>query len=298
MFQKLQFLGASILGLLLYFFESISSTYSSFLCLFLILLLGIPHGAVDHKIHQSTSRDKNLVRYIITYLLIATGYIIWWIIDPPKALLMFILLSAYHFGQELLEDKGLEIERYKLAFYVLWGSLILIAPLLFSIEEVSNYLLIVSGYSFAHVSEELMLGLASIIYLLASIHLVALFVKNQIPKRSLFGLVGFVVVNTALHFFLDFIIAFTVYFVLFHSLNAFRHQFFWLEKRNKNYTIKKFIIDLSLFGLLAIAGIGITIGLIGPSSVDALISLFFILISLITLPHAITLNQFYQVRKV
>ncbi|MBC6401615.1 MAG: Brp/Blh family beta-carotene 15,15'-dioxygenase [Ekhidna sp.] len=297
MFRKLQFTGVLSFGIIFYFFENFSKTYSGFLCLFLILLLGIPHGAIDHKIHQSISRNKNLFQYIITYLLTATGYVIWWIIDPAKALLIFILLSAYHFGQEFLEDKNLKVEKNKPAFFILWGSLILISPLLFSLDEVSDYLHIVTGYSFSNIPLEVSICIVLIIYLLAICHLVYLFVKKQIAKADLVGLIGFVVVNTALHLLLDFVIAFTIYFVLFHSLNAFRHQFSWLSERNKNYTIKKFIADLSVFALIAIFGIAIIIGLIRPSDMEALISIFFIMISLITLPHAVTLNQFYQFRK-
>lgn len=296
MFRKIQFIGAALLGVLLFVFENISSTYSNILCLFLILFLGIPHGAVDHKIHQTTTRDKNLFKYIITYLLIAFGYVVWWVIDPAKALLIFILLSAYHFGQELLEDKNVKVEKNKLVFSILWGALILIAPLLFSINEVNDYLSIVSGYSFSTIPSEVLFGVSFLIYFLAISHLVFLFVKAQIVKADLVGLIGFMVINTALHLLLDFVIAFTVYFVFFHSLNAFKHQYSWLAGRNQGYTIKKFIIDLSVFAMVAVVGIAMIIGLIRPSNMEALISLFFVLISLITLPHAITLNQFYQFR--
>ena len=294
--RTIQFLIALLLGALLYVFDAVSSTYSAVLALILMLLFGVPHGAVDHKIHQSTSKDRNLAKYIGKYLLISGGYVLWWFIDPAKALFIFILLSAYHFGQELLEDRKVLSGAGTLLTSMIWGAAILIGPLLFSIDEVNPYIEIVTGFSLVAIKNQVVLGAVGVIYATMLGHLIFLFQRKLVSNTDTLGLLIFMLVNLTLHLFLDFVLAFTIYFICFHSLNAFRHQFEWLAARKKDYTIRKFVLDLSLFALIAIFGIALIVFVVDPSNMNTLIFIFFMLISLITLPHAITLDHFYKVR--
>ena len=71
-----------------------------------ILFFGVPHGAIDHKIHLKFSKKSNVKKFILIYVLVGLGFLLWWVLMPLKALLIFIILSAYHFGQELIEDNA------------------------------------------------------------------------------------------------------------------------------------------------------------------------------------------------
>jgi len=264
------------------------------ICLILIILFGIPHGAVDHKIHLSTSTDTKVWKYILRYLLIAAGYVVWWLIDPLKALLIFILLSAYHFGQELLEDKG--IKSSNLTTKLVWGAILIIAPLIYRYTEVTPYLEAITNNQFPSISIWVQYG--SPIFLMSCGIANALWLVSvkKVQKKEAMSLIIFMIIMVTSYVMLPFLLAFASYFILFHSLNAFKHQFSWLSKKNRDYTLRKFAFDLAGFSVVSIVGILIVLKAINPKDLTQLTSYFFILTSLITLPHAITFDQFYRTK--
>ena len=294
MLQKLRYGLLIPLIIAFFLFKDASSEIVNATCLVLILLFGIPHGAVDHKIHLSTTEGGNVTGYVTKYLLIAVGYILWWLIDPAKALLMFILLSSYHFGQELLED--MEFKQSGLIQKMLWGSFILISPLIYHFTQVKAYLEVIISSSITDFNPALKLIIPLVISILAVSHLLFLFFRNKISKSNAVRLGAFIGFIISSQLILSFITAFTLYFIFFHSLNAFQHQFLWLKENRKDYRLKHFIVDLSRFSLVSIIGILVLLWIIDPSNSYSLITYFFILTSLITLPHAITLDHFYRFR--
>lgn len=68
----------------------------------ILLTIGIPHGALDHLLLNPKISNKGLVKFILKYLAIIVVYLVVWIFLPVPALLVFLLMSAYHFGQSHL----------------------------------------------------------------------------------------------------------------------------------------------------------------------------------------------------
>lgn len=286
-----QYTAVAILIILELVFGPISGNVASSFCLVAILVFGIPHGAVDHKVHLSISSKKNLVAFIVKYLAVAGLYILVWILNPPIGLIFFLLLSAYHFGQELLENQELTGNTVLIA---LGGLFIIFAPLLFHYQEAYVFLETIAPNTFPALDG----SVAKIIAFLITIFFVVSVFFYALTKRiqwsqaiNLYAFIGMII---SLNLFLSFLIAFTAYFILFHSLNAFQHQYFWLKKKNSNYSLKKFLVDLLGFSLLAIVGILFLLWILKPTDLKEIISYFFILTSIITLPHAITLDHFYK----
>jgi Brp/Blh family beta-carotene 15,15'-monooxygenase len=63
---------------------------------------GIPHGALDHiiaKNNQSDHAEFNIQQFLRKYLLAIIAYSICWIYLPSISLLIFLLISAWHFGE-------------------------------------------------------------------------------------------------------------------------------------------------------------------------------------------------------
>ena len=72
-------------------------------CLFLILILGISHGALDNIKGAKLLKlfgYKNIISFYLTYILISSLIIIFWLIFPNTVLLLFLVVAAYHFGKE------------------------------------------------------------------------------------------------------------------------------------------------------------------------------------------------------
>ena len=72
-------------------------------CLFLILTIGISHGALDHlkgqKILKVLKIDNPLLFYI-AYILIGFLIIFLWFLLPTFTLVFFLIVASFHFGKE------------------------------------------------------------------------------------------------------------------------------------------------------------------------------------------------------
>ena len=70
---------------------------------FLILTIGISHGALDHEKGKKLLKIykiKNTEVFYITYIGIAIFVILIWILSPILLLSLFLIVAAYHFGKE------------------------------------------------------------------------------------------------------------------------------------------------------------------------------------------------------
>jgi lycopene beta-cyclase len=64
-----------------------------------LVIVGIPHGAVDHLIESGRWGSKNTPEFIAGYLSKGIAMAVFWYIFPQAALLIFLIFSAWHFGQ-------------------------------------------------------------------------------------------------------------------------------------------------------------------------------------------------------
>ncbi len=71
-------------------------------CLFLLVILGIPHGAADHLVAQQLARLQNssfsLISFASKYLAVMVAYGIMWYFFPLASFVIFIGISIFHFG--------------------------------------------------------------------------------------------------------------------------------------------------------------------------------------------------------
>ena len=104
------------------------------LCLFLILVLGISHGALDNIKGKKLLKlfgNKPIIYFYFGYILISLLIIIFWLIFPNIVLSLFLIVAAYHFGKE---DTVFSFNRKFLLsefLFFLKGSSVILAPLLF-----------------------------------------------------------------------------------------------------------------------------------------------------------------------
>ncbi|MEZ0483207.1 Brp/Blh family beta-carotene 15,15'-dioxygenase [Fibrella aquatica] len=77
-------------------------------CIMLLLAAGIPHGALDHLIEQEYStrlqQPFSMGRFIMKYLLLIAAYGVVWLVAPVLSLVLFLGISAWHFGETDLEN--------------------------------------------------------------------------------------------------------------------------------------------------------------------------------------------------
>ena len=118
--------------------KNITIPYQTVICFFLISIIGVSHGALDHvkgsqlmKIYKV----KNNFYFYLVYIFLSLLVILCWTILPLFTLIIFLLVASYHFGKEdssvgLINNRG-----FKNILYLFKGSLIVVAPLFFHQEE-------------------------------------------------------------------------------------------------------------------------------------------------------------------
>ena len=120
--------------ILLSAFEFLRDNNHLIISLFLILSLGISHGALDHikgkKLLRILNYRSTIIFYIL-YILIGVIVILLWLLFPKILLLTFLIIASYHFGKE---DSEFISRRSNLdLLYLFKGSIVVTAPLLFQI---------------------------------------------------------------------------------------------------------------------------------------------------------------------
>ncbi len=196
--------------------------------LFLILTIGISHGSLDHI------KGKKLIKYLgyksigvfyLGYIFVGITTIIIWLIFPKFLLFLFLIIAAFHFGKE---DSDFINKKKKFELiYFLKGSLIIIAPLFFHKEETLE---IFKTLNFNISSSFIVANEILIIFILLSlVSGVFLSLKKNIEVKSLL-LMDYLSI-LVLNYFLNPIIAFTVYFCFLHSI---RHSMSLINEINKN----------------------------------------------------------------
>ena len=85
----------------------------SLIALCLVSFIGVPHGSFDGAVAAllGFKSKKSFMLFIIGYILISLGVIIFWINFSIVALTLFILMSIIHFG--LCDWSNLKVDGYK-----------------------------------------------------------------------------------------------------------------------------------------------------------------------------------------
>ena len=195
------------------------SSFLNILCLFLILTIGISHGALDHlKGYKLLDKYKitNNVIFYLSYLLIGSAFIFLWLVFSSFTLLFFLIVAIYHFGKEDL----IYIEKQNFFKFLLLGSPIILAPLSFHFNETLNIfeMLYIENQSFIQTSY--FFKEKNIFTILLIIFLVIGWYYSGYENRTQFLLekTGIIILNFTCHP----LIAFTIYFCFLHSI---RHSF-------------------------------------------------------------------------
>ena len=208
-------------------------------CLFLILILGISHGALDNikgkKLLKLFGYKQN-VSFYLGYVLISSLIIIFWLIFPNIILLLFLIVAAYHFGKEDTVFSFKEKYLIPECLYFFKGSTVIIAPLLFQKDKTNEIFQTLNFYVF----ESQIFSNQFLTMLLCLSFLSSLYISNK-KNTDLKGLIFMDFFSLIiLNIFLTPILAFTLYFCFLHSIRHSITLIFELDKSFKS-GLKKFI---------------------------------------------------------
>lgn len=272
------------------------STSTQFLaCAPIILLLGIPHGAIDHLFYRR-NHTYSYWGFIRAYLLLIGLNIGLWLLSPALAYSIFILLSAYHFGQSQFSHFLTQKHWLTKALAFVWGMTVLTGLIFFNQYEVNALLVNIPDFDALAVLHEptLIASLFCMFSVLSVTSFALLRMQEKLLTEDMLMELLILFLIQVSFFLLPLLPGFTLYFVLLHALKVLREEFHVLKMNGDVKSFRHFIMLLSPFTLFSFAGISFLM-LLAWLDILPLNSGFvmLILISSITLPHAIVMNDFY-----
>ena len=196
---------------------------------FLILTIGISHGALDHEKGKKLLKIykiKNTEVFYITYIGIAIFVVLIWILSPILLLSLFLIVAAYHFGKEDSDFIETKNANFLEIFYFIKGSLVISAPLLFHKAETIEIFKLLNF----SIDENIMANNFLIpLVILSVLSNFLIYRGNNNDLRSILFLDSFSII--ILNYFFNPILAFTIYFCFLHSI---RHSLSLISEINKN----------------------------------------------------------------
>jgi len=251
----------------------------------ILVLVGIPHGGIDHLIHNPEIRPKGLIHFIIRYLLLMSAYgLLWWLL-PVAALIAFLGMSAYHFGQSHFLEQG-QLQPKEGLLYLLKGSFFLSVILFGDWEMTQEILSPILTISIPETYRLLSMGL------LMACSLLAHGWKNR--SLNLGDALDYLILVPILYFS-PLLISFAVYFGFWHSLPSMLAEYKYLSQLPSFNSPLKFGKQLLPFSGISLVGIT-AILFVGLEFLESsqLYLLFFVMISLISLPHILYMDTFLK----
>ena len=238
------------------------------------LTVGLSHGAVDHLTDIRISGNKELLKFIISYLAKGAVLGVVWIWLPDIALVAFIVVSAWHFGQADFKEWNLKYGLRPLA----WGLIVLLTMLFYHLQETIEVLETIDGLKICSILKGVTTNqiITSQILITFFSLLSIYFFKSKNMLVTIFYLL--------LSSMLPLLVSFGIYFVLQHSLHGWSHLKIALKTNTYNLWLKS--LPFSISGAVIIS----TFMFFNSTQY---FSLFFILLSCMSVPHIISMNHFY-----
>ncbi len=212
----------------------LSRSVEVFTLAILVALIGVPHGALDHRVGQRLFHPAFgsfwAAAFFSTYLAFAVLVVFGWYVVPATTILSFFLVSAWHFGLEECEvDREVNCEgwiRHLLA--IASGGMIIWMPALCRGDEVAELLTLITPIDQDSTSAFCVSTVAASAVILAPLWVFDCIQEDLQHGRPERGWVGFVCTSKCLRM-LSFallcyvanpIVSFMVYFCGWHSIRG------------------------------------------------------------------------------
>ncbi len=295
---RLAYIAALLAIVLAFVLPNLLTSIEIALTVTLILLLGIPHGATDHQIFVHLNRtlfgEKRLEHFYLRYLsLMAIYSLIWWLV-PGLALVVFLLLSAYHFGQSNWNYARFGSGIAERAVYLAWGAFILLLPILWHYDAASDIIAQLIFQEAPALSVAVRQAICMTLFIVNGWLITYAWAKGWINRRHMQQELINLLILTLLFVFTPLLLGFVIYFVCWHSVGSIADQIAFFKKRIRHYTWKHYVREALPLTLVSVLGLGLLYLLQMYLGLQTNISMLFIFISVVTLPHMLLIELLYQ----
>jgi hypothetical protein len=267
--------------------------YQIYVGFLLIFSFGILHGANDLSLIKNINSQNKAESYwkiLIYYVCIVLSGAVLFYILPSLALLLFILVSGYHFGEQHWNSK-LKEENYflKVAFELCYGLVMLFMLFVFHLKEVERIVCDITSLSVSSFVIETAFYI--LLFCLVVTGLILYFkykAYKEPPIVELFYLVVFAIVFKTS----SLIWGFALYFIFWHSIPSILDQMEFLYGSISQKTFKLYFKSAVIYWLVSLAGITFLYFIFRDLKLfDAL---FFSFLASITFPHVLVIEKMFR----
>lgn len=296
-----------LIGVLFATFTSfIAITNNVQVIIFFVVLMftGIPHGSLDFyinkKISSTNHTHSSALKFFIKYLGNMLAYAICWYFFPIFSFLLFIVLTAYHFGE--IDWQMHQSSLFNKLLFFVYGLITITYIITIHINDTANIINIVLNNFYTEQQLILWGNYLSIISIITiTIYLVlimAILPLLHYSKKAIYYFVVQSVLLFSIIYVMPFYIGFAFYFGCWHSFISFQYI---LKQLQLDATLKGWLMLFKLsvpYTIVAFLGIAIIVvffsNIINQSTI---ISSMFIGIAMLTLPHLQVFTKLFQEKK-
>lgn len=264
-----------------------------------VVVVGIPHGAIDHiiaaELYELNQTVKDHLMFYASYLLVMMVVGALWILLPAGGMILFLLISIYHFGQADMEDfmpgrePGFRIHYLNRGWLII--GLILFSDTTITLPIIEDAIRVEPGTVAGFVPEAETAVVSTLaIYLTIS---VAGMLSGTIHRKRAYLTDSIILIACLL--VTGPLIGFAIYFALWHSSGHIREMRTYFDSLKKPLSIAGFYKKAAPFTLVSFAGLGLLFWINSRLGLEnQFITLMFILISVLTLPHMLIVERMYR----
>lgn len=284
--MKLSIINLLVTVFLLWLTIKIEDDHELWIGYLFILSVGIIHGANDLSLisHINSKQIRFKFLYLVYYLILVLITVITFINLPIIALIIFIAMSCYHFGEQHFVKQLLKKQKINTLLFFSYGMVIFGLLFKFNFLETSIIIEELTGILIYEIIINYFLGIGLILLLFSYF----LSMHNFNEHFNVFEQVFLLLLFSALFKLATLLWAFAIYFVVWHSIPSLIDQ---TEALYGNFKLKTFLIYLKkslLTWVISILGL-LLIYMYSFYTHINFITLFFAFLAAITVPHVIVM---------
>ena len=273
--QRGFFFSAAAVALILVLFEINFSLQTQLIVLvFFVAAAGLPHGTLDPWIAHKKGlwkKPMGLFFFVACYLTCVTATVYLWYLFPGPSLLVFLLISAWHFGKDWQQDLSPK------SCYAA-GFIVLAAPAFFHPDAVSSLFQQISTPQSSAIAIKATWLFLPVAGLILSLEIIKYF--NQITIQTTTELTLLIVIAA--------LVTPLLYFLLYF---CFQHSPRHMINHGRSMSLKFMLINASILTIASIA-IGI-FGFISLQQLDfseRILNVMFVGLAALTVPHMLLID--------
>lgn len=255
-----------------------------------ILSIGLIHGSNDIFLIKNIQRQQSILKYIFYYSLFIISFTVAFYLIPIVSLPVFILASAYHFGEQHWQKAFLKAPNYiKQLFFICYGNLVIGMILYFDQVESTTIIENLSGFV---VNESIYLFNILVSLILTSISFILCAKKINSKASTIVLNIFYLLLFTATFYVSGLIWSFALYFVLWHSLPSLKDQIDFSFGSFNFQNLLMYLKQSFVYWLISIIGLIVFYFLLKDTKY--ILSILFAFIASVTIPHVFVVKKMFE----